>query len=143
MKSLPRTGLRRGLSTIWALSVLTLVVGLGAAGLGQLRLNRQQADLHRSARQVEFLARSGVEMALERLTAKPRDYEGETFEAIPKGEVKIVVKKVKDQPDLLTIESQAVYPKGEPSQLRKTHTRTVKMSPGSDGRVIPILQPGN
>jgi hypothetical protein len=116
---------RAGVATIWVMVVLSALTLLGATITAQyLTIRRVQRD-HENKLQAEWLARSGVELAAERLLGDTKGYDGEKAELIPNSELKIEVKQAK--PDLFEVTSTARYPTNSgPRVVERTQTRTFK-----------------
>jgi len=75
------------------LLVIAVVSGFSAVAVIRTASTRKQLELNRNRLQADWLARSGYEIAVGRLLAKPDGYTGETVQLIAGSEVKIVVKK--------------------------------------------------
>lgn len=82
---------RRGVAAIWALVVLSVVSGLGLCVVARVSLARKDQDRELAQDQAEWLSRSGLELAIDRLQTKKAGYKGETASPVPGSEVKIKV----------------------------------------------------
>ena len=125
---------RRGLTLVASL-VCLLVASLLCAAL--IKKAHTQRVLVRSAEhqaQAEWLAESGLERAVGRLTVD-RAYPGETW-SIPSdvlgnqgaGVVRIVISSV-DEPTARKIRVEADYPSGDESRARQSRTLIVDLGP--------------
>jgi len=118
---------RRGLTMIWALSVLSVVIVLSAALSQQILLDRRAVKQHSDAAQRAWLARAGVERAAERLLRQPAEMSSETVELLPRSQVRIEVKAEKDNVVLVT--SEAHHPSEEKAAI-KTITQRLQAHRG-------------
>jgi type II secretory pathway pseudopilin PulG len=112
---------------LWALLVLSIVTVLTAALTKQLLLDRRSAEQRRQQAQCLWLARSGVEMAAERLLRDPAGYTGEMIELIPHSQIRIVVQAEKE--NVVVVTSEARYPTDDSpavQTLTRRYRRTVE-----------------
>ena len=130
---------RKGVAAVWALVVLAVVSAMSAAAVGQFAIARRQVDVHRNQLQAEWLARSGYELAVARILADPKEYTGETVTPIPKGDVKISVKKDSEMNGGFKVECEARYPVGEKGMVIRTAHHVVKRVAGPNGVQIKAL----
>ncbi len=101
---------RAGVATIWAMIVLTVLAAVSAAAVSQF-LNARRAATDRANKvQALWLARSGVELAADKLRADADGYTGETVK-LAGGEVR--VKATRDG-DVFRVESEATAPVDAP-----------------------------
>ncbi len=134
---------RQGIVSLWAIIVLTIVgtltVLLTVQGLAQRRITQQREQ----QLQAYWLARSGFELASQRLLANPSGYEGETVELIPQSQVKITVAAVKDRSSTYRVTSEARYPTDRPNGILLTQTRILQRSSDKDQARISVLNEGD
>ena len=153
---------RSGGVAIWVLLVIAVVSGFSAVAVIRTASTRKQLELNRNRLQADWLARSGYEIAVGRLLAKPDGYTGETVQLIAGSEVKIVVKKgfgkkedgkkddkkddkkkegdKKDADDagIFRVECEARYPVG-PQVVVISLRRTLKRIEGPQGARIETI----
>ena len=117
---------RRGVGSIWALVVLSVVSALSVAAVARFSAARREIDHARHRAQAEWLARSGYELAVAKILAKPDGYPGETLAPIPASELKIAVTTDPKDPALYTVVSTARYPLGDAKAAVQTVRRAVR-----------------
>lgn len=100
---------RRGLAAIWAVVVLAAVSGLGLCLVARVSMVRKDQERELARDQADWLARSGQELAIDRLLAKKADYKGETVSPITGSEVKIKVSSPQGKADVYLIECDVRY----------------------------------
>jgi hypothetical protein len=100
---------RRGIGSIWAVIVLSVTTIIMAGITAQLLQTRKSQEHRHNEMQTLWLARSGLELAGQRLLIDPTGYETDTVELIPLSHLKIKVSKG-DKPDLYVVRSEASYP---------------------------------
>jgi len=152
---------RRGAGAIWVLAVLAIVSGFSAVAVIRTASTRKQLELNRNRLQANWLARSGYEIAVDRILANPDGYAGETVQLIPGGEVKIIVqkgfgkkpddkkdekkkddtKKDVDDAGIFRVECEGRYPTG-PQVVVISSRRVLKRTAGPQGGRIEAL-PGS
>jgi hypothetical protein len=108
MKQHTSTPRRRGVATIWAITVFAVVTTLTAVLTKQLLTDRQNIERRRQMAQTTWLARAGVELAAEHLLRDPDGYKGETIEPVPRSQLRIEVRT--EKPDILLVTSEAHFP---------------------------------
>jgi hypothetical protein len=116
------TGFRRGLATMWAVMVLALMTLILAAITAQLLSTRRILEHRQNELQAIWLARSGLELAGQRLLTNPAGYENEKLELVPQSQVKIKVSKG-DKPDIFVVTSEVSYPLDRRDKIVRTLTR--------------------
>lgn len=100
------------------LAILGMLVGSVAV---QLTSTRRNLDHRHHRLQATWLARSGVEIAVQKWLADPKGYKGEKIEIIPDSHVTIRVEK---QDAEILVTSEARYPTDEPrGVVRVLHRR--------------------
>jgi len=130
---------RRGIAAVWALAVMAVVSALTIAAASRMLAARRHADAHRNRVQAQWLARSGYELAVDRLLAA-EGYTGEKAMPIPGGEVTVVVRPDPDAKGVYRVAVEARYPAGERAVLSKLE-RAVRRAAGPDGvRVEPVAR---
>ena len=117
---------RPGAAAVWTLVVITFVAALGIGATAKFASLRTQVDAERNRVQALWLARSGFELAADRLMANPDGYTGETVNLIPGGEVKIVVRKQMKKESVYEIETEAKFREGSKVVTRTDH-RSLKL----------------
>ncbi len=127
---------RRGVVSFWAVVVLTIVSALSAIITMQGLTQRRILEQRQNELQARWLARSGLELAVERLRANPVGYEGETLELIPRSELKITVAPVKDCPGAYRVTSEGHYPTDRTITVRQKVEQTYLRS----GEKITVRQ---
>jgi type II secretory pathway pseudopilin PulG len=131
---------RPGLVSLWAIIVLGIVGSLSALvavqGLALRRINDQRQE----QLQTLWLARSGLELAAQRLLTKPAGYEGETLELIPRSQVRIQVTPVKDRAGVYRVSCEAQYPTDRKQATRLTEERTYQRSGDKEQAQISVVR---
>jgi hypothetical protein len=126
---------RRGLALVWAIGVLALLTLLMGAVLGQINASRRHLGRREHQLQAQWLARSGIELAVGRLLAQPEGYAGETAELITGAPVRIEVRRDPKTPDVYVVRSAVRLPGDSPesasSSLERRFRRVAKQ-----GRVV-------
>ncbi|OWK47004.1 hypothetical protein [Fimbriiglobus ruber] len=117
---------RRGVATIWALVVLSVVSVFSAVAVTRFVAVRRQLDAHRNRLQADWLARAGYELAVARVLSNPEGYAGESVALIPGSEVKITVRKEPGTDGGYRVDSEARYPAGGRETVVRTIHRAVK-----------------
>jgi Tfp pilus assembly protein PilX len=107
--------------------MMTVVVQNGLAQKRFLQRRENQAQAY-------WLAQAGIEQGAARLLANPREYSGETFALIPGSEVRILMERLADSPDRLTITSEATFANGdkEPASSAASRTFILKQQNGTN-----------
>lgn len=134
-----RRPVRSGAAAVWALVVLTLVSGFAVVAATRAAQTRKKVDHEHALAQATWLARSGIELAIDRLLANPDGYSGETVSPVKGGEVQIAVRKHPEKADHYEIESKGRFGSGADGVLQ-TGRRTVKLQKqagGSRAEVVP------
>jgi len=124
---------RTGIALLWALVVLSVLGVTSAVATREFALARRSLAMRLNRIQAEWLARSGVELAVARLLADD-SYTGESVEPIPGGGLKITVEK--DTSGSYRIRSDATFPTGDYRTVTFTVTRTAKRR--TDGGKVPV-----
>jgi Tfp pilus assembly protein PilX len=101
---------RRGVALIWVLVILVLLSALISATTIRTLAGRRLLEQRHAQLQADWLARSGLEIAVAHLLDKPEHYEGETVEPIPSSRVKIEVKQDDGKPNIYLVSCEATYP---------------------------------
>jgi hypothetical protein len=107
---------------MWALIVMAVLTILLSGVTVQLLNNRRILDHRHDELQAVWLARSGLEIAGQRLLTNPAGYDEEKVKLLPQSEVRIKVKKG-DRPDLFVVTSEASYPLDRHDKIVLTLTR--------------------
>jgi type II secretory pathway component PulK len=131
---LQRPNRRLGLTLVPALVCLVVASLLCAALIKKAHTQRLQVRSSEHQAQAEWLAESGLERAVARLTVD-RAYAGETW-SIPSdafgnqgaGVVRIVITSV-NEPTARKIRVEADYPSGDDSRARQSRTLIVDLGP--------------
>jgi hypothetical protein len=132
---------RRGVVTIWALVVLSVLTVLAGTITWQHLASRRLIDRRVERLQSLWLARGGIELAAARLLANPKSYSGETLSPIPGSRVEI---RVQPKPgDTYQVSSEARYPTdGELPVLRRAAQRFRRLVDASGSRLQPLPETG-
>jgi hypothetical protein len=109
-----------------AVAALTLVSVLLATIAAHLVSNRRQESQHQREAQAAWLARAGVEFAINRLLTEGAKYRGETLELLPKSRVVVEVEAEAGAADTFRISSAASYPLDNPRPVLTSVKRKVK-----------------
>jgi type II secretory pathway component PulK len=118
--------LRRGVTVFGAVAALTLVSVLMATVGAHLVSNRRQEAQHQREAQAVWLARAGVELAIDKLLTEGEKYRGEKLELIPKSQVVITVQAEEGAKDVFRVKSAARYPLDQPRPVLTSVERKVK-----------------
>ena len=124
---------RPGLVSVAVLIALIIIAIIGAGLLKVALARRAEVQVEERRLQAEWLAESGVERALARLSASG-DYAGENWE-IPSEDlggrgpatVAIQVNRAADQPDHRKVRVQADYPSGSTLRSRQSRDLIVQL----------------
>ncbi len=129
--------LRRGFAVMGALTALVLVAALLAMVALHTTANHNLARRRHEQLQAAWLARAGVELAIERLLSRPGGYTGETAEPIPQGRVWVTVEQEKGAPGTFRVTSEAHYPvdAGKVPAERTVMCRVRRVSEGERVRI--------
>ncbi len=130
---------RSGAAAVWALVVLTLVSGFTVVAATRAAQTRKKVDREQALAQAVWLARSGVELAIDRLLTNLDGYTGETVSPVRGGEIQIVVRKHLKKADVYEIESKGRFRSGVDNVLQSSRS-TVKLqrvAGGSRAEVVP------
>ncbi|NBO93349.1 MAG: hypothetical protein EBV06_13715 [Planctomycetia bacterium] len=104
---------RLGASLIAAIVTLTVVSLVMVLIASRLVSNRIQENARQQRIQRLWLARSGIEVAIQRLHAGSSDYKGETLELIPHSRVSIRIESEPKDKTLIHIHCEAAYPSNQ------------------------------
>lgn len=128
---------RRGAALLALVVVLGLLATVLTAAAWQVSANRRAVARRTQQRQAIWLARAGVEFAVQKLLADA-DYRGETVEVLPGTKVEIVVRRAQD---VVTIVSAARNPADAPRVTVRTMTRRFRrIGSGDTARLEPLPQ---
>jgi hypothetical protein len=116
------SGCRQGIATIWAVIMLSVMTVILAGVTAQLLQSRKFLENRQNELQAVWLARSGLELAGQRLLANPAGYDSETLELLPLSQVKIKVARG-PKPDLFVVASEVTYPMNRRDKVVRTLTR--------------------
>ena len=129
---------RRGLASVAVLIALIVIAIIGAGLLRVALARRAEVGMEERRLQSEWLAGSGVERALARLS-RSDDYTGETWEIPPEdfggrgpATVAIQVDRVADEAGRRKVRVRAEYPAG--SSLRSRQSREILVQLKSSAR---------
>ena len=100
---------RRGAAIVWVLVILAVVTAFSVTAVARFVSGRKQLDMVQHRIQAEWLARSGYELAIDRLLSKPETAIGETVTILPGGEVTFSVKNDPNRKGVYLVESEARY----------------------------------
>jgi len=125
--------------SLWAVVVLTIVGTMSGILTVQGLIQRRITEQRQQQLQALWLARSGLELAAQRLLTNPAGYEGETVELIPRSQVRITVVAIKDQPGKYRVTSEARYPTDIKNGVLLTQQRTYQRSGEKDQARIVVL----
>jgi hypothetical protein len=117
---------RRGVTIFAAVAALTLVSVLMATIGALLVSNRRQEAQHQREAQAKWLARAGVEVAIDKLLAEGEKYKGEKVELLPKSQVVITVEAEEGAKGAFRVKSAARYPLDHPRPVLTSVERKVK-----------------
>ncbi len=129
---------RSGAAAVWALAVLTLVSGFTVVAATRAAQTRKKVDREQALAQAVWLARSGIELAIDRLMANPEGYSGETVSPVRGGEIQVVVRKHLKKADVYEIESKGRFRSGVDNVLQSSH-RTVKLQREASGARVEVV----
>jgi type II secretory pathway component PulK len=94
---------RQGAAIIWAIAAMSVTTILTTAITSQILAGRRLAERRQDQLQALWLARSGLEMAIDKLIANPHSYTGEVLTPIPDSQLRIEVKSFKDSKETYQI----------------------------------------
>ena len=129
---------RPGIAAIWTLVVIAVVSAAAMTATVQFANIRKQVDLDRNRAQALWLARSGFELAADRLMANPDGYTGETVSPIPAAEIKIVVRKDTKREGVYQIESEGRL-LGGMKIVKQTDRRSLKLQKTDKGFKVEVV----
>ena len=101
---------RHGMATVWVLVLLTVVSLISLAVARQFVLGHQAMERQEERVQALWLARSGLESAVDRVATEGSDYAGERLTPVDDGEVIMTVEPVPGSPDRVRVTAEAKYP---------------------------------
>src|SRR5438132_12931186 len=101
---------RRAVATIWALVVLSILTLLIATISWQVFASRRWLERREHQIQAAWLARSGLELAANRLLLNPAGSAKEPVPLIAEWEVRIELQRDEDSPNIYVVTSEARYP---------------------------------
>lgn len=130
---------RRGVASIWALVVLSVLGLILAATTSQILANRRFLERRQHQIQSAWLAQAGVELAAARLLADPKGYEGESVELIPGSKVHIEVKVEPKTPEIFQVVSEAHYPATGNEMVSRQQTRRFRRVTDKDGIRLEVV----
>ncbi|MBI3406990.1 MAG: hypothetical protein HY040_01355 [Planctomycetes bacterium] len=132
----PRSHERPGVALVWAVIVLAVLAGLLGAIAVQITSGRRTQHLRERQVQATWLARSGVEVAVQKWLADPNGFKDHVLAIVPHSEVRIAVAKDKDE---ITITSEARYPTDESMPAVRQERRSFRaVGEGNQIRLEPI-----
>jgi hypothetical protein len=99
---------------------------------------RKQVDADRNRTQAHWLARSGVELAADRLLTNPDGYSGETASPIPGGEIKITVRKNMKKENVYEVESEGRFRESK-KVVVITDRRSLKVQKSDKGARVEVV----
>lgn len=135
----PSTRSNRGVASIWALVVLSVLTVLLSAITWQLLASRRALERRQHQIQASYLAEAGVERAADRLLAKPAGYAGETIEIIPGSSVRIEVHKDPKETDAYRVQVHARYPQTPSEAVVRTATRRFRRTAENEAVRLEVL----
>jgi hypothetical protein len=112
---------RRGVAIMWALVIVTVLALVSATAVWQMSAGRRALERRQNGLQALWLARSGAELAADRLMANP-DYTGESIELIADSDLRIAVEKEPTAKDSYRIHCEAHCPAAGPGSIGKVLT---------------------
>jgi hypothetical protein len=101
---------RRGVAMVWVLAILALLSALVGATTVRSIAGRRLLEQRHAQLQADWLARSGLEIAIAHLLKNPKEYEGEMVEPIPASRLQIKISRSDEQPDIYVVTCEATYP---------------------------------
>jgi len=117
----PREPARPGIAVMWALVVITVLTLVSATAIWQMSAGRRALERRQNALQALWLARSGAELAAERLMANG-EYTGESIELVPDSDLRIAVEKDPAEKDSYRIRCESRCPSSGPGSMGKALT---------------------
>jgi hypothetical protein len=107
-------------------AALALVAVVGGAVLLHWVSSHRLLDRRQRQLQADSLARSGVELAADRLLTAPAGYQGETVEPIPGARVRIDVRADPEVKDVFHVTCQAHYAGDGPDVVLRSARRSFR-----------------
>jgi len=135
MKPRIRAG-RRGVALLGALVALALVSALLVTIGWRIIAHRRHETQRHNLVQATWLARAGVELAVDKLLSDPDGYKGETVELLPRSRVHIKVEANPDAANTLRVVSEAQYPTEAAKPVNRSLTRILRRT--VDGGVARV-----
>ncbi len=100
---------RRGVAIIWALVVLACVAGLMGALTTQAVAARRLADRRQGQLQALWLARAGLELAVDRIRTGADGHTGEFADILPGAKLRLSVKRCHGPAETFAATSEARF----------------------------------
>ena len=125
---------RNGVALVTVLVVLAVVTLLFTVLTVRVLADRRVVDRRGQQLQAEWLARAGIELALERLPSQGQTYT-ETVTLLPNSNLQIDVKP--GGQERVLIRAEAAYPTDLPSAVHRLLTRQAKQEKPSERRPKP------
>ena len=113
-----RHSARPGIAVMWALVILTVLALVSATAVWQMSAGRRALERRQNGLQALWLARSGAELAAERLMANA-DYSCESIALVMDSDLRIAVEKDPAAKDACRIRCESHYPAAGPGSMGK------------------------
>jgi type II secretory pathway pseudopilin PulG len=120
--------------------VAMALVGTVLAVVGwQMVANRRRENRRQETVQAAWLAKAGVELAIDKLLADPEKYRGETTTLNPQAKVSVKVEPVPGKPDRFTVTSVGTFPVDRPQPASQSLTRQLRRKTEPGGARIEVV----
>jgi type II secretory pathway component PulK len=116
---------RSGIALLWALATILLLLAVMAATTAKITAERRLLVQRQHQLQSQWLARSGLEIAVSRLQSDLK-YRGEKIQILAFSELEIKVTAVEDEKDVYEIHVQARYPTDAIAPVLTQETRRMQ-----------------
>jgi hypothetical protein len=132
---------RHAVATMWALVVLSVLSVVMATITWQVLANRRWLDRRQNQIQSVWLARAGLELVATQLLNKPAGYTGESVQLLPESEIRIQVQRESDSPNTYSVTSEARYPTGGNTMVKRSLTRRLRLVTEKDRVRVEVVAP--
>jgi hypothetical protein len=124
---------RRGAALIVLVITLALLGAIMAAIAFQMNAGHRILEQRGNELQADWLARSGIEIAISRIMAESSRYSGETIAIVPRSQVRIGVVPEPGSPNDFRVKCEARYPDDTPQTVvRALEYRLRRLPKGND-----------
>lgn len=126
---------RRGVAIIYALVVLAVIGVMLSESARNAITVRRMVTTRQQQLQADWLARSGIELAANKLANSP-DYKGETAELLTDSQIVIKVDPIENRTDHYRVTCEAKYPASEIGAMKLARSAVFHRTPA--GRIESV-----